>query len=169
MAVKIGPSGGGRKRRPSNLKGVSFVRTSHSKRKKKTKYQQDQEEFDKEQLRKEKELARKRKEQLENTRASVKTEDFLLEALEESAKDNSQVEFLYRDKGGKRSRRVVNPYSLKYSPKGMMLMAHCTLRKEVRAFFIKRITEAVKLSTKFAPEYPVTLIPDIEAYRKTKR
>lgn len=172
VVVKIGPSGGGGKKKkkpPSNLKGVYVSGTTNKKRKKKTKAELEHEEFLKKQKDQERERRKKAKEEDAKTVANVKTQDILLSTILDAASQVKVLEILYKDANGKRSRRRLEPYSLKYGSSGLVLMGHCLTRKQIRSFYLKRISEAYVLNLSFAPQYPITVAKDFEAFSRSTR
>ena len=129
--------------------------------KKKKEYEKEQEE-----------LRKKRKEAMlatPATVANVKTKETTLDILISAAKQKKLVEFYYLDSKANKSRRRIELYNLKYDPKGFKVYGYCFLRKQIRVFFIKRMSSVLILAETYEPRYPVTILKDAEALNDKRR
>ncbi len=141
-------------------------------RKKSSKSKKKEEEKQKKQAEKEQEGLRKQRQEAFSaspaTKAFVKTKETVLEQLAQAAHDKKLVEFMYKDSSGKKSRRRIEPYALKYDVKGLKISGHCLLRKETRIFFLKNMSNLYVLAEVFEPRHEITLLNDIEALKNKK-
>ena len=167
MAVRIGSAGGGssKKKKDSRFKGVNIV-SNQKKRKKRTKTEIQKEELAKEQNKRKKEAAKK--ESSNEAATNVRVVERVISSILQAADQNKSLEILYKDTTGKRSRRTVDPYSFKMTDKGLKLMAFCNKRKDLRSFYLKRITEAIVLGITYTPTHEVTIKKDWESVRSSR-
>ena len=161
MAIKVSSFGGKpRKRKSSNIKGVKVSGTVKKVRRK-TEAEKQQEQFLKDK--------RKREQQKKDfptdtaATANVKSTQANIANILKAAQEQKLVELLYKDSNNKRARRVVEPYSFKYGDKGLKLMAYCRLRKDIRSFYLRRISYTAILAETYIPQYDVTIEKDFKA------
>lgn len=162
MAIRVRGSassgGGGRKRRKPKLKKGSTSSNRTRKRRGKSKKEQEHEEFLKDQRRKQRE--KKEFPTEPSVVANVKQTSAVMDKLRRASVERKRVEIMYKDRSSKLSRRRLEPYSLKYDPKGLKLYGFCMMRKATRSFFIKKIQDVIILAETFDPQYEITLEKD---------
>jgi predicted nucleotidyltransferase component of viral defense system len=84
----------------------------------------------------------------------------LIEMIRFSASNRLLVEIDYRDKQGLRSKRAIEPYSLRRSRAGeVLLMAVRSDDGQPRSYLVRSILGATPTQTNFAPRYPIELTP----------
>lgn len=141
-------------------------------RKKTSKAKKQEAEKKKKQEAKEQEELRKQRQEAFSaspaTKAFVKTKETILEKFSKAASEKKLVEFLYKDAKGKKSRRRIEPYSLKYDPAGLKISGYCFLRKATRIFFLKNVSDVFILAETFEPRYEITMLADVEALKNKK-
>jgi predicted nucleotidyltransferase component of viral defense system len=84
----------------------------------------------------------------------------LIEMIRFAAANRLLVEIDYRDKQGTRSKRAIEPYSLRRSRAGdVLLMAVRSDSGQSRSYLVGSILGATPTQTSFAPRYPIELTP----------
>jgi predicted nucleotidyltransferase component of viral defense system len=84
----------------------------------------------------------------------------LIETIRFAAANRLLVEIDYRDKQGARSKRAIEPYSLRRSRGGeVLLMAVRSDSGQPRSYLVSSILGAAPTQTSFAPRYPLELTP----------
>lgn len=121
--------------------------------------------------RKKKERERKRREKKArvkpSTFANVKTKNRVLKALGQAGESLKMVEILYIDKEGKKSRRRLEPYSLKFQDaKKVYFYGHCAKRDAIRSFLLDAILEVYVLTDTYAPRFEVSLTKDVKEVKR---
>lgn len=91
----------------------------------------------------------------------VKAGHSALDKIRQAAKEHKLVELLYWDAYGRKSRRTIEPYSLKLSKGTWKVFGFCGLRKAIRCFELKSILEAVIQDVVFEPKYEITIEADM--------
>lgn len=101
--------------------------------------------------------------------ARVGTVEAILSKIVQASQDRKEVEILYMAKDGKRSRRRVEPYSLRRNNGGLILYGHCLMRDGLRSFSVQYIQEVYVLAKQFNPRHEITLSQDFLSLRNQFR
>ena len=96
--------------------------------------------------------------------ARVKVSKRALDNIAKAAEDKKVVEILYLDKEGKRTRRMVEPYSIKKKNGTWKFYGFCLMRKAIRSFELNTILDSYILTRSFEPRFEVTVVNDIVLY-----
>lgn len=106
----------------------------------------------------------KKAKKLPGVRANIKVSSVALQNLAKAATDLKTIEILYLDKEGKKSRRIIEPYSIKEKNGTWKFYGFCLLRQAIRSFELNSILESYILTRTFEPRFEVTLPLDLVGY-----
>lgn len=120
-------------------------------------------------IRKRAEKKAKPPKKLGEVKARVKVSTVALNNLSKAATELKTVEILYLDKEGKKSRRIIEPYSIKEKNGSWKLYGFCLMRQAIRSFDINSIMESYVLARFFEPRFEVTLPLDLNSYYTNAR
>lgn len=101
---------------------------------------------------------------LPGVKAHVKVSTAALNNLKKASEELKTVEILYLDKEGKKSRRIIEPYSIKEKNGSWKFYGFCLMRQAIRSFDLNSILESYILSRVFEPRFEITLPTDILSY-----
>lgn len=152
-------SGGSRKFKDSSKKKSSCAKRKNSSKASKE-AESKTEVSDDDAPKKKKPSYLKKKKQQPATQMSIKAGYVALDVLVKASKGHHLAELLYQDQYGRKSRRSIEPYSLRFIKGNWKVFGFCMLRKELRCFDLKSILTCLVRSETYEPRYPVTLEQD---------